>query len=65
MKNWRPPPGLCEQITDDQQDIVLDEAPAADSERDLIEKQGEEKNPLGKLSSIGDIEKAADAASSE
>ena len=48
-----------------QQDIVLDEAPAADSERDLIEKQGEEKNPLGKLSSIGDIEKAADAASSE
>ena len=42
-----------------QQDMVLDEVPAADSERDLIEKSGEGKHPLGKLSSIGDSEKAA------
>ena len=48
-----------------QQDVVLDDAPAADSERDLIEKKDEEKNPLGKLSSIGDSEKAAEAVSSE
>ena len=47
-----------------QQDIVLDEVPA-ESERDLIEKKGEEKNQLGMLSSYGDSEKAAEALSSE